>query len=441
MRFFKAFSLLHRRTKSETFIPGCIPPNPGGFAISNPNSRPSSLPAGLGSTNAGSSDISSVFDFATAKFTPVSANFNHLRGLNHAISTSPLSLNSLSSILVEENMRLREALNMWFSEYSKANGLLQQCRSELAFDRDKIRTLQQQTARDQELIRDLKEDIFRYEKRFEALRDPGSPLSHEPCSRDQSNPVNNPHHTLLLPGSSHSATSLLISNKTRTLDEYTSALRMTLSTRRQLRDQKKVCKFWKNMALTARNHDDIITPSTSAISSVHESLPPERKRAIDALMRERGWPYPQAQSPEPKTQVDDGSSEPPPKATLSADPLLTPVHPASSIAANLGSTPSNNSVGSRLAPLASESLKAEINMFFGIQGPEKLVSSSSKKFRSAVASSSTTSKTMGESPSRSSDILRLNNLSFSFGSYGDLRQRFSVRVFLYSYVVLHDQVS
>jgi hypothetical protein len=48
---------------------------------------------------------------------------------------------------------------------------------------------------------------------------------------------------------------------------------------------------------------------------------------------------------------------------------------------------------------------------------------------------------MGESPSRSSDIVRLNNLSFSFGSYGDLRQRFSVRVFLYSYVVLHDQVS
>src|SRR5260221_8764004 len=70
MRFFQAFSLLHRRTKSETFATGYVPPNQGSFAaVTNLNSRPSSLPAGLGSNK---EDISSVFDFAIAKFTPLS---------------------------------------------------------------------------------------------------------------------------------------------------------------------------------------------------------------------------------------------------------------------------------------------------------------------------------------------------------------------------------
>jgi len=417
MRFFQAFSLLHRRTKSETFAAGYIPPTEG--AVTNLNSRPdrpTSLPAGLGSNK---EDISSVFDFAIAKFTPLSANFNHL---NHAVSPHQrIAGNSQnggsSSHLVEENMRLRDSLNLWFSEYSKADQLLQECRAELAFERDKYRTLQGQTTRDQELITDMKKDLSRYEKRFENSRGPDSTNQ---CSRV----AIGSHNTLLLPGSYDSATSLAISTKIRTLDEYTSALRMTLSTRRQLRDQSKVTKFWKNVALSTGKCEDIITPSTSAISSIHGTLPPERKRAIDALMQERGWPYPQVQPAGPKTLVDSCSSDLPSKVSLSGNLSLSRIHPVSSIATTLQSTSSNNSVGSRLAPLASESLKTEINLLFGIQSSVK--PSPPKKYRSPVLSS-TPSKTLGESPSRLGNILKVNNLTFSFGSYGDLSQRFSVR--------------
>lgn len=424
MRLFKAFSLLHRRTKSETFIPGYIPSNQA-FSNLNAPSRPSSLPAGLGSNTVDSSDISSIFDFATARFTPISANFNHLRvPITHVISraiSSPQrsgkdSQNTLTSILIEENMRLRDALNLWFSEYSKTDELLQQCRVELAVAGNKTQTLQLQITRDQELIRDLQKDICRYEKAFENLRNPGP----SDRSRRQSKFLNDEPNTVLFPGSSDSAMSLVTSEQIRTLDEYTSALRMTLSTRRQLRDQKKVSKFWKNMALSANKFDDIITPSTSAISSVHDPLPPERKRAIDALMRERGWPHPYP-SAELKAPVEfASSSERPFRASLSGDLSVSHIHPVSSIAATLISTSSNNSVGSRLAPLASESLKAEINMLFGIQSSENIVSSPPKH----VPSSAILKTTVGSS-SRLGGILRA---TFSFGSYGDLSQRLSVRL-------------
>lgn len=311
-------------------------------------------------------------------------------------------------------MRLREALDLWFSQYSKADELLQKSRTELALERDKVRTLQHQMARDQELILDLKRDVSRYEKRFESLRDPRSSYLHD-CW------TNSP---LLLPGPSDSVTSLVTFKKTRTLDEYTSSLRMTLATRRQLRDQKKISKFWKNMALRGGKCEDTITPSTSAISSVHDFLPPDRKRAIDALMRERGWPYPQAPSTQLKTRVVNGSSEPPVRSPLSEDVSLSRIHPVSS---TLDISVPISSVGSRLAPLASESLKAEINLLFGIQRTDKLMSSSSsKKCLPADVSGSATSKMMVE-PSRLSNILKANNLNFSFGSYGDLSQRFSVR--------------
>jgi len=418
MRFFQAFSLLHRRTKSETFATGYVPPNQGSFAVTNLNSRPSSLPAGLGSNK------EDVFDFAIAKFTPLSANFNHL---NHAVTTSRHqriagnSQNGLSSLLVEENLRLRDSLNLWFSEYSKADQLLQECRAELAFERDKYRTLQRQTDRDQELIKNMKKDISRYEQRFENSR---GLYSTNQSSLIQSNLADSSYNTLLIPCSSDSATSLAISTKIRTLDEYTSALRMTLSTRRQLRDQKKVSKFWKNVALSTGKCEDIITPSTSAISSIHSTLPPERKRAIDALMRERGWPYPQVQSAEHKILVDSGSFDLPSKASVTEDLSLSRIHPVSSIATTLQSTSSDNSVGSRLAPLASESLKTEINLLFGIQSSVK--PSPHKKYRSPLLSS-TPSKTLGDSPSGLGNILKANNLTFSFGSYGDLSQRFSVR--------------
>ncbi|KAF8810707.1 hypothetical protein BYT27DRAFT_7019342, partial [Phlegmacium glaucopus] len=70
----------------------------------------------------------------------------------------------------------------------------------------------------------------------------------------------------------------------RTMDEYSSALRMTLDTRKQLRDQKKVALFWKRKALDSNQLQSTITPSVSAISSIHSPLPIGRQIALDALI-------------------------------------------------------------------------------------------------------------------------------------------------------------
>src|SRR6266540_7040007 len=164
MRFFKAFNLLHRRTKSETFIPGFIHSDP---ALST-NSRSSWPPVVLGPNKGQSEAVSSIFDFATSKYTPVPPTFSHLRGVHHATSASATGMghrrstgrdsqSSIPSLMVEENMRLREALDLWFQEYSKVDELLQKCRAELAFEREMIQSLQQEAVRDQDVIIKLRE--------------------------------------------------------------------------------------------------------------------------------------------------------------------------------------------------------------------------------------------------------------------------------------------
>ncbi|KAJ6500346.1 hypothetical protein C8R45DRAFT_862764, partial [Mycena sanguinolenta] len=69
----------------------------------------------------------------------------------------------------------------------------------------------------------------------------------------------------------------------RTPDEYKSALTLTLKTRKELRDAKKVAKFWKRIA-REEGRPGIITPSVSTISSIYEPLPADRQRAVQELL-------------------------------------------------------------------------------------------------------------------------------------------------------------
>ncbi|KAL0953649.1 hypothetical protein HGRIS_004852 [Hohenbuehelia grisea] len=73
-------------------------------------------------------------------------------------------------------------------------------------------------------------------------------------------------------------------NGPRTAEEYLSAINMTISTRRALRDSKKVAQFWKCLAKEDATHANTVTPSVSTISSVHEPLPEERQNAVDELL-------------------------------------------------------------------------------------------------------------------------------------------------------------
>ena len=74
----------------------------------------------------------------------------------------------------------------------------------------------------------------------------------------------------------------------RTMDEYSSALQMTLATRKEFRDQKKTSLFWKWKALDSNKFQSVITPSVSSISSVHDPLPLDHQIALDALISRRG---------------------------------------------------------------------------------------------------------------------------------------------------------
>jgi len=417
MKFFKSLNLLHRRTTSETFVPGSA-----ALPLSNTQHI---------------SDISSVFEFATSKFTAVPADFKYLRGTANVVDDvsairipnrrdSQSSVAVPSSLMVEENLRLREALNLWYQEYSKVEDLLKKCRADLLLEREKSRALQQQSARDQELILGLRKDL---ERRLDSEKPRRSRLGNaDPhCSAVATNCDTD--EAELIPGSANPLP-LLSEGKLRTLDEYSSALRMTLSTRRQLRNQKKIAKFWKRRALdTGKCQEDIITPSTSAISSVYEPLPPERRAAVEALMQQRGWPYSRSLGTADQKGLSELSELLPSKPFAQTAPSSSPIRSTESAnAVSLCDTASKNSSMSRLAPLASESLKAEINLFFGIQDTTKRFSTPRKKRRSgSVAfSTATSSRTMEQSTSRLSNVLKVDSLSFNLDSLGDFTQIFSV---------------
>lgn len=68
---------------------------------------------------------------------------------------------------------------------------------------------------------------------------------------------------------------------------YLSSLRMTLETRKDLRECKKVAKFWKCVAQQANPASRVFTPSSSNLSSIYEPLSAERQSAVDLLIAQR----------------------------------------------------------------------------------------------------------------------------------------------------------
>ena len=79
----------------------------------------------------------------------------------------------------------------------------------------------------------------------------------------------------------------------RTSDEYLSAISMTLNLRRELKDANKVAKFWRRAAKETSEHAGTFTPSVSNISSIREQLSEERQTAVeDLLVKLRSGTYP-----------------------------------------------------------------------------------------------------------------------------------------------------
>ncbi|KAF8163105.1 hypothetical protein B0H34DRAFT_308027 [Crassisporium funariophilum] len=205
------------------------------------------------------------------------------------------------------------------------------------------------------------------------------------------------------------------SNIRRTMDDYSTALRMTLATRKELRDQKKVAKFWKRKALDDGQVRGVITPSVSNISSIHEPLPAERQMALDALISQRGLISRLSQIPSQRDSIPlqpISASEP---TSEQADISGDAVHalPSFSLEAS----------GSRLGPLASESLKAEINVLFGAQDSVKRPSALRKLRADFEHAPSLVDRLIGASYMTSTPSKK-SNLSFNIESFGDLNMIF-----------------
>lgn len=70
----------------------------------------------------------------------------------------------------------------------------------------------------------------------------------------------------------------------RTNEQYLSALNMTIQCRRENKDLQNVKKFWKNVAKEDPANGNLVTPSSSNLSSIQVILPEKRQRAVDDLL-------------------------------------------------------------------------------------------------------------------------------------------------------------
>ncbi|KDR81412.1 hypothetical protein GALMADRAFT_239291 [Galerina marginata CBS 339.88] len=415
MRFFKAFNLLHRRTKSATFVPGA----PGPQTSQHTKIRTSSFSVGQGgSRDSGTSPT--LFDLVTSMSPPIPATFNHIDVKLHESdrvlglwrprrysdrSSNSNTVASLQISVKQESIRLTEAVNFWIQEYSKIQDLLKSCHGELVVERLKTVGLERKIDADRQEIKDLQGSLARYEK----LAGKSGYVQGIKDGPSQSKQIILRPLTQLRPVSpvTDSQVTLGVSFKPRTLDEYSSALRMTLATRKALRDQRKITKYWKNVALVG-GQLNTVTPSVSTISSIREILPADRQAAVEALMARRGFTTRLQQF-----QSEDGFSEVVSSTRIELSDTQTTFIP--DVPSTLPSFSLSSNLSSRLGPLASESLKQEVSLLFGSHSSSKRLSPSrSRQSGSLEVSKSTSIKELSKN--------RKNSLSID--SFGDLNAIF-----------------
>ncbi|KAF9567649.1 hypothetical protein CPC08DRAFT_703178 [Agrocybe pediades] len=397
MRFFKAFTLLHRRSKSATFVPG-----PTGQPEFVPVSPKPKSPSVSGETGPARNSGLSFFDLVTSNpplVPPSYFTYTTEDGLDRVRDVWPSRrhsdkgvLSTFQSSIRKECNRLAEAVNFWITEYTKVQNLLKSCHAELLVERLKTGSLEARIKADALEIERLRSSLDSYAKsNTEDLDlDPMCP------------PVVLPSQT--------SDMNLYPQPKSPTPDQYASALQMILTKRKELRDQMKISKYWKGQAITL-GEQDMITPSVSAISSIREVLPSGRQLAVKALMSQRGITVRL-----PGLPLEDAALGGSNTTSFQHSEVSQKSIPERASINLLPYANSGSSDLSRLEPLASESLKQEINMLFGPSSPSKrLFASRSRQIGPLITSKSGSTKT---------GLSALSRYSHSFESFGDINTLF-----------------
>ncbi|KAG6889782.1 hypothetical protein C0992_004200 [Termitomyces sp. T32_za158] len=314
MRFFKSFKLLHRRTKSEPSIT---------LVSERPNLR----------------ETASICDHLPSTLLP-SATVPHdiLHVPHHNVRILDLEI---------ENSRLRKVLAANCDELAAVKAQLTATQADLFAELH--RSVRQRQSHQNE-IKKLNEKVAQYEE-FIVNVDANKTL---PDTADSSHILDQALNNVVEREENLSASNpvgiVSFSFGHRSRDQYMSALQLTLKSRSQLRQCKKVAKFWKKTALQDERNVSLVTPSASTISSIIENLPPDRQKAVDDLITCRK------------------ASE-----TSVLPALETPRQYKSATleASNAGASlsPSRSLPQSRpcLSPLASQSLRQELHKFASIK--------------------------------------------------------------------------
>ncbi|KAG6861894.1 hypothetical protein C0995_010600 [Termitomyces sp. Mi166 len=313
MRFFKSFKLLHRRTKSEPSIT---------LVSGRPNLRETA------SRSSSHHLPSTLLPIATVPPDILPVPHPNLRILDLEI----------------ENSRLRKMSAATSDELAAVKAQLTATQADLFAELHRS-TRQRQS--DQNEIRKLHEKVTRYEEFIVNL----SANESLPGATDFSHIVDQALSNIV-----EREANLGTSNPVgivspfgyRSRDQYMSALQLTLKSRLQLKQYKKIAKFWKNTALQDARNVSLVTPSASTISSIIETLPLDRQKAVDDLI---------THMKASQLLSLPGPPEIPPQSELATTEAATEVAGALS--------PSRSLPQSRpcLSPLASQSLRQELSKF------------------------------------------------------------------------------
>ena len=227
MRFFKSFSLLHRRSRSDSALASPAQATGSAVLIIGPSSH----------------------DFPSSP--------------TDVIEPKTVSFNQRVFEAELENQHLTRVNSSLVLRLTLAETQLQLTMSELYAEMHKSVQLHRQVQRDKNTISELQTTCqqYRHSLNSEVTSTLAGLLSSRVSSPRQSSSGDEQH--------------------------YPTALKLVLKTRQELRNTKKIAMFWKRKAKTVPAHADLITPSPSDISEVENVLSRERMEAVNALQRRR----------------------------------------------------------------------------------------------------------------------------------------------------------
>ena len=145
----------------------------------------------------------------------------------------------------------------------------------------------------------------------------------------------------------------------RTTADYISALQMTLKSRRRLRESRKSAKFWKTIAKKDVKNADLVTPSSSNISSIHESLSAERRKAVEALIYKRRCGFSSGQPDQEHLQMI--RTRPQQTSPIALDTIKENPQVDACASPLPSSQPDRYRYDPCLSPLASQSFRKELS--------------------------------------------------------------------------------